>query len=256
MLVSPFVPSRPFDGPPLRSQSLRAFQTQALFQVGGLVARPLLPSTGEQADFRVARHDPTWTGMQREQHAIEFLPAVLLSPDVGAGAQFQSLREGMLVLGAPPDDEAHPGGGFGIVAHPEGQAVEPDYIRRRGGVDVAVRREGQSEMRVPAAAGADDVEEALHVLGNGFGRLAGQHALEMPPGQIVLSRIEKGAGQFEAWSGEIGVADEHGAEARDGGLPVATLHGDHAVQKVQLVDVSDRPPQCLRAARRHRPPRP
>ena len=72
--------------------------------------------------------------MQRDQHAIEFLPAVLLSPDVDAGAQLQAVRQGMLVLGAPPDDEAHPGGGSGIVGHPEGQSVEPDYIRGRGGV--------------------------------------------------------------------------------------------------------------------------
>ena len=78
----------------------------------------------------------------------------------------------------------------------------------------------------------------------------------MMPGQIVLSRIEKGPGEFEAWSGEIGVSDEHGAEARDGGLPVTTLHGDHALQEVQLVDVSFTRLNDLRAGTRHRPPCP
>ena len=118
-----------------------------------MVGRPVLAATGEQADFRVARHDPTWPGMQRDQHAIVLRFAVFLSPEVGAGAQFQSLREGMLVFGASPDDEAHPGGGFRFVAHREGQSVEPDDVRGGGGVDVAVRREGEAESARPSGGG-------------------------------------------------------------------------------------------------------
>ena len=111
-------------------------------------------------------NDPAWPGVQREQHAIEFLPAVLLSPRRRLPARsFKRSDKGCWYSAPPQDDEAHPGGGSGIVGHPEGQSVEPDYIRGRGGVDVAVRREGETEMRVPAAPGADDVEEALHVLG-------------------------------------------------------------------------------------------
>ena len=66
-----------------------------------------------------------------------------------------------------------------------------------GGVDVAVRGEGEAEMPVPATAGADGVEETLHVFHHGLGRIAGQHAFEMVPGQVVIPREEESAGQFE-----------------------------------------------------------
>ena len=122
----------------------------------------------------------------------------------------------MLVFGAAPDDEAHPGRGFGLVAHREGQSVEPDDVRGGSGVDVAVRRESQSEMRVPATAGADGVEVALYVLHHRLGRFAGQHALEMLPSEIVLPFEEEGAGQFEPWPGTIGMEDENTPQGGDG----------------------------------------
>ena len=62
----------------MRAEALRAFETQAVFHVGGLVARPLLAATGEQADFRITSNDPAWTGMEGERHAIVRLLAVFL----------------------------------------------------------------------------------------------------------------------------------------------------------------------------------
>ncbi len=132
----------------MRSEALRAFEAQAVFHVAGFVARPLLTSTGEQAEFRLAREDPTRTRVQGEGHAVEFLAAVFLAAQVGPGAPVDLWREGILVLGASPDDQAHPGGGSRFVRHPEGQPVKPDDFRSRGGVDVAVRSE--SDERKPS----------------------------------------------------------------------------------------------------------
>ena len=87
LLVSPLVPARPFDGNPLWSQPLRAFEAQAVFHEHGLIGRPLLSSTGQQAGLRVASDEPTKPGMQRDLHAIEGRSLMLLSPDVGPGAQ-------------------------------------------------------------------------------------------------------------------------------------------------------------------------
>lgn len=86
VVVTPVVPPRSLEGDPLRAEALRAFEAQAVFHVTGLVARPLLTSTGEQADFRVASDDPARAGMERKRHAIEFLPAVFLPAQVGPGA--------------------------------------------------------------------------------------------------------------------------------------------------------------------------
>ncbi len=80
--------------------------------------------------------------MQRKRHAVEFLPAVFLPAQVGPGEPVGLRREGILVLGATPGDEPHPGGGSRFVTAPEGQPIKPDDFRSRGGVDVAVRGEG------------------------------------------------------------------------------------------------------------------
>ena len=143
---------------------------------------------------------------------------MLLTPEVDSGAQPYPVRQGMLVLGAAPDDEANPGRGLGLVGHPEGQAVEKDYFLGRSGVDVAVRREGDAEVRVPTAPGADGVKVALHVLHYGCGRFAGQHALEMLPGQLVLSLEEEGSGQLEARPAQVGLEDQNASQRRDGGV--------------------------------------
>ena len=72
-------------------------------------------------------------------------------------------------------------------------------------------------MRVPATAGADGVEVALHVLGTtACGRLAGQHALEMLSREIVLPFEEECASQFETWPGAIGMEDQNAPQRRDG----------------------------------------
>lgn len=46
IFVASFVPTRPFDGDPVRAEPLGAFEAQAFFQVARFVARPLLASTG------------------------------------------------------------------------------------------------------------------------------------------------------------------------------------------------------------------
>ena len=56
-------------------------------------------------------------------------------------------------------------------------------------------------------------------------------------GASVLAGLEMGEGEVEAHPGQVGVAGEHGAEPRDGGLPVAPLERDRAVQEVEVVDV-------------------
>ncbi len=238
IVVASIVPARPFDGDPVRAEALRAFEAQAVFHVAWFVARPLLASTGKQAEFRVAREDPTGTRVQGERHAVEFLAAVFLPAQIGPGEPVGLRREGILVLGASPDDEAHPGGGSRFIIHPEGQSVKPDDVRARGGIDVAVWSEGESEMRVPTTAGADAVEKSLHVLDHRFRRIAGEDAFEMVPGEFIVPRMEEGAGEFETGSGEIGMSNENRVEARDGGWPVFALHGDQALQEVQLVEVA------------------
>ena len=216
MLVSPLVPARPFDGQPLRAEPLRALEAQAVFHEHGLIGRPLLSPAGQQAGLRVASDDPTRSDVQRDLHAIEGRSLMLLSPEVGPGAQLEALRQGMLVLGATPDDEAHPGGGFGLVGHREGQAVEKDDFLGRGGVDVAVRRQREAEVRVPAAPGADGVEVAPHVFHYGIRRFAGQHAFEMLPGQFVLLLEKEGSSQFEARSAQIGLENQNASQSGDG----------------------------------------
>ena len=238
IVVASIVPARPFDGDPVRAGALRAFEAQSVFHVVRFVARPLLASTGEQAEFRVAREDPARPRMQGEGHAVEFLPAMLLPAQVCPGAPVGLQGEGMLVLYTSPDDEAHPGGGFGFVRHPERQPVKPDDVRARGGIDVAVGGEGESEMRVPTTAGADSVEKTLDVLGHRFGRIVGEDAFEMVTGEFVVSCKEERAGEFETRPWKIGMADEDGAEAGDGRGPVFTLHGDQAVQEVHLVEIA------------------
>ncbi len=142
IFVASFVPGSAFDGDPMHAESLRAFEAQAVFDVVGFVAGPLLAATGEEAHFGVARDDPARAGMQGEHHAVVFRAAVFLPQEVRTGAQPPPRLEGIFVLGAPPGDDAHPGGGFGFVSDPEGQTVEPDDVLGGGGVDVAVRGEG------------------------------------------------------------------------------------------------------------------
>ena len=69
--------------------------------------------------------------MQRKRHAVEFLAAVFLAAQVGPGAQPGLQGEGIFVLDASPDDQAHPGGGSRFVTDPEGQPVKPDDVRAR-----------------------------------------------------------------------------------------------------------------------------
>ena len=40
IVVASIVPARPFDGDPVRSESLRTFEAQAVFHVAGFIARP------------------------------------------------------------------------------------------------------------------------------------------------------------------------------------------------------------------------
>ena len=124
----------------------------------------------------------------------------------------------MLVLGATPGDETHPGGGFGFVRDPERQSVKPDDGVGRGGVDVAVRSEAEAEVRVPTTAGADGVEVTPHVLHHGFGRFAGQYAFEMMAGQVVLPCKEESAGQFETRSAQVGLENQNAPQSGDGGV--------------------------------------
>ncbi len=216
IFVASFVPGSVLKSDPMRTESLRAFEAQAVFHVMGFVAGPMLAATGEEAHFRVARDDPARAGVQGEHYAVEFLAAVFLSQEVRTGAQSPPWLQGIFVLGAPPGDETHPGGGFGFVGDPEGQSVEPDDVLGGGGVDVAVRGEGEAEMRVPTAAGADGVEVTPHVLRHGFGRFAGQYALEVGAGQFVFPLEEESAGQFETGSGEIGLENQNASQGGDG----------------------------------------
>ncbi len=148
IFVASFVPGSVLKGDPMHAESLRAFEAQAVFDVVGFVARPMLAATSEEAHFGVAGDDPAWTAMQGERHAVVFLAAVFLSREVRTGTQSPPRLQGIFVLGAPPGDETHPGGGFGFVGDPEGQSVEPDDVLGGGGIDVAVRGEGYE--RIPS----------------------------------------------------------------------------------------------------------
>ena len=53
----------------------------------------------------------------------------------------------------------------------------------------------------------------------------------------ILACLEIGESEVEPHPRQIGVAGEHGAEAGDGGLPVAPLGRDGAVQEVEIVDI-------------------
>ena len=59
------------------------------------------------------------------------------------------------------------------------------------------------------------LEEAADVERHRRRRLAGQHMLEMPPGELVLSLEEEGAGELQPNADELGPADQHGSEEID-----------------------------------------
>ena len=85
--------------------------------------------------------------------------------------------------------------------------------RRRGD---AVRGERHADAQAPALARPDLTEEPVDVDHHLRRRLAGQHLLEMPPGQVILALEVEGAGELEAHAHQSGIADQHGAEIGDG----------------------------------------
>ena len=67
--------------------------------------------------------------------------------------------------------------------------------------------------------------------------LRAQREAEVVCGASVLAGLEMGEGEVEAHPGQVGVAGEHGAEPRDGSLPVTLVERDRAVQEVEVVEV-------------------
>ena len=55
---------------------------------------------------------------------------------------------------------------------------------------------------------------------------------------LVLAGLEVGEGEVEPHPQQRRVAGQHGAEAGDGGLPVAPPERDRPAQEVEVVDVS------------------
>ena len=64
-------------------------------------------------------------------------------------------------------------------------------------------------------------------------------------GPDVLARLEVGERQVEAHPRQVGIAGQHGAEADDGGLPIAPLQGDGTAQKIHIVDVAFPRPEAV-----------
>ena len=86
--------------------------------------------------------------------------------------------------------------------------------RRRA--DIGVRRQGEAEIGAPALARPDRVEIALHVRHDRRRRLAGQHPLEMAPGERVLALEEEGSGQFQPGAHQAGPDNQRPPQGGDG----------------------------------------
>ena len=84
----------------------------------------------------------------------------------------------------------------------------------------------------------DPVEKRQRIRPHGGGQVVlTEHEAEMIGRLLVLAGLEVGEGEVEPDPQQRRVAGKHGAEACDGGLPVAPPERDRPAQKVEIVDV-------------------
>ena len=106
-------------------------------------------------------------------------------------------------------------------------------------IDVGVGGKGQRSSNRPRLAPPDAIEKGEGV-GADDGRqiLVAQRQAKVVGRPAVLAGLEIGEREVEAHPRQVGIAGQHGAEAGDGGLPVAPPERDGAMQEVEVVDVS------------------
>ena len=126
----------------------------------------------------------------------------------------------VLVFAADPGRDADAGFGRGVVVQgkwkPPERGIEEDRSRGEAGADIGVGQERGAEAQAPAFARPHDLEEANDVERHRRRQLAGQHMLELPPGELVLALEEEGAGELQPNARQLGTPDQHGAEGGDG----------------------------------------
>ena len=114
-----------------------------------------------------------------------------------------------------------------------------DDLAFRRGVEIGVRRDGQTEIARQALAALHDGQEALDVRGYGHRYPTGQHGLEMSPRQPVLPFEEEHPRQFQAHPYQVRTVHQDGTEGLRGLVlefaslgvvisPLGQLKGRHA----------------------------
>ena len=177
---------------------------------------PALLGARQQARLGVAVHQPARADMGCEEELVEARLLILPPRGLCPGAEPQAVVQRHLILGPAPHRDAEAGGCQVLHVPLEGQVEDVDGALVRGAADVAVRREGESEVQAPALARPDLVEEGPNVGGHLRRHVAGQHLLEVLLREIVLALEEEGARQLKPHPHQPRRADQNGVEGADG----------------------------------------
>ena len=174
------------------------------------------PGAPEKAEIRPRAQEPARPRVHGEAGLVELSARVLAPRDVATAPDPDPVPHRMLVLAARPERKAHPGRGRFLRIAPERKAEDLDDALVRRGPDVALRREGGSEVDAPALAGAERTEEALHVGDDRRGQVARENPVEVFAREGVLALEEECPCELEANADELRAVDQHDAKRRDG----------------------------------------
>ena len=174
----------------------------------------------QQARLAGAADQPARPDMAREGHRLERALPILLAREIAASAQPPAIGHRVLVLPADPGRDADAGFGRVVVVQgkrkPPERGIEEDRSfatelvpRLVSGRNAAPRR------RLQRLRARMILRKRLTLSATAAGELAGQHMLEMPPGELVLALEEEGAGELQPNAHQLGPADQHGAEDID-----------------------------------------